>query len=193
MTSKTFVGARRRIILAFVTILALVGLVVAVPQSAEAAASYGGGLVVNATNQPVVGARVSLTSTTESYSYDFVTDAKGVAALPKGSVPSSFTYTVYIAPKTGSGLQPGYWDGQPSGKTQAITVSPGSPNIKAVLKSGKAASIAGTVTGSGSPAQAVANVDITAYPSAGSKIASATTNAAGKYTITGLPADSFTL
>ncbi|MDF2442705.1 MAG: hypothetical protein JWR01_908, partial [Subtercola sp.] len=124
---------------------------------------------------------------------DFATDAKGVATFTSQPAFSSMAFTVYIAPKAGSGLQPGYWDGKPSAQTVPRTITPGAANLKYVARAGTAASIAGSVSGSGSPAIALPGVKVTALTASGSEAGSAVTSASGSYAIPGLSADSYTL
>ncbi|RFA09259.1 hypothetical protein B7R54_08485 [Subtercola boreus] len=194
MTAIVLRGAPKRFTVAtFITILALLALVFVAPQAAQAATGIGGVQVLDAASKPVVGARVSLTSTTQSYTFDFATDSAGVATFTKNPVFSSMLFTVYVAPKAGSGLLPGYWDGKPSGQTAPQTITPGGAKLKYVAKAGTAASIAGTVTGSGTPAVALAGVKVTALTATGLEAGSATTSSTGGYKVSGLSVDSYTL
>ncbi|WEO77971.1 carboxypeptidase regulatory-like domain-containing protein [Cryobacterium sp. SO2] len=87
-----------------------------------------------------------------------------------------------------------WWNNQPNRESAtAITVTSGQTVSGISPELAKAATISGTVTGAGSPGANLAGVQVTAYAVNGWQVASATTDGAGAYTISGLAAGDYNL
>ncbi len=149
---------------------------------------------VSTASGPLAGATVAAISTTDSQitGEEPTTDADGnysIVGLPAGS------YTIQFSAPQGQNFATQYWKvaSTPADATP-VTVGPSSPatGIDATLAPG--ASISGRIFAPGTPKVGLANAVVNVYlSSGGAPIAGSGTDANGRYTVSDLPAGTYSV
>lgn len=150
-------------------------------------ASSFSGTVVSDSGGPVAGTTVTVhrrVGTSWRYGGSVQTDAQGAYAL-SGLTEGSFT--IEFRPPTTSGLVPEWWaDARDQATATTLTLSPGQSRTGLTATLDRGASIAGTVRYSSGTV--VSGAGVTVMDRTGAEIGRATTDASGRYTVSGLPA-----
>lgn len=145
------------------------------------------GAVVSDTGAPVSGTTVTVhrrSGTSWRYGGSVQTDAQGAYAL-SGLGEGSFT--IEFRPPATTGLLPEWWaNARDQATATTLTLSPGQSRTGLTATLDRGATVAGTVRySSGST---VSGAGVTVMDRTGAEIGRATTDTAGRYTVSGLPA-----
>lgn len=155
------------------------------------AASFSGRVITD-TGAAVAGATVVASrrvGTTWQRSDSVLTDAQGAYTL---SGLQAGTFSLQFVPPTSTGLLQEWWrDARDQATATPLTLSSGQTMAGLVATMDRGATAAGTVRYSGG--DAVSGVDVLVLDRTGTELGRSTTDAAGRYKITGLPAVAATI